>query len=271
MSRFLILGSRGMLGHAASRFLVSRGHEVVSLGRGEFDIARDPMSKLEALARGADALLNAAGVIKPRIAETPVEDVLRVNSVFPHDLARLARRLDKPCFHITTDCVYSGDRGSYSEADFLDCDDVYGLSKAGGDTRDCMTLRTSIIGEERGQSRSLLEWARSQAGGPVNGFVDHRWNGVTTVYLAEIVANILATDRYREGVFHVYSPSPVTKHELVSLIDEVYGLGLEITAVRAPKPCDRTLTSLYSLSGELVTKPIRQQLEEMRSFFRAVN
>lgn len=267
MKHIAVIGAGGMLGNAVVRWFRNAGDEVVAVTRREFDIARAPVEALADLLGDARHVVNCAGVIKPRIADMPIEEVLRVNAVFPHNLALLCRASDRQLFHVTTDCVYSGARGGYTEEDFFDADDVYGLSKNGGDGAPCMVLRTSIIGEETGQSRSLLEWARSQAGKQVNGFVNHRWNGVTTVHLAEIVGTIIDRGLYREGIHHVHSPDTFTKHELVSLIDEVYELGMTVVPVDAPIACNRDLASVHGLSREVATKPLRQQIAEMRRFF----
>src|SRR5207244_1476112 len=154
-----------------------QGHEVKALSRADFDIAKDSVLNIDSLVARADAVINCAGVIKPLIATTPVEDILKANAIFPHNLANLCRHYSRMCFHVTTDCVYSGRKGSYSEEDFFDAEDVYGLSKNGGDSASAMVLRTSIVGEEESRKRSLLEWARSQAGKDVLGFVNHFWNG----------------------------------------------------------------------------------------------
>ena len=136
MSRTIVLGANGMLGYAVGEQVTRRGDDAVLLGRAQFDIAKDPMSKLESIVSGADRVINCAGVIKPRIAEMAVEDVLMVNSVFPRNLATMCNRLDIPLYHVTTDCVYSGKDGNYDENSFFDADDVYGLSKSGGDGAD---------------------------------------------------------------------------------------------------------------------------------------
>jgi dTDP-4-dehydrorhamnose reductase len=236
MSRIAVIGAGGMLGYAVREHFARAGREVLPVTRAQYDIAHEPLQKLASLLEGSRIVINCAGVIKPRIAETAIEDVLRVNAVFPQNLAGLARRLDFRCFHVTTDCVFSGNQiEPYTEADLFDADDVYGLSKNGGDSPDNMVLRTSIIGEEQGQARSLLEWARAQAGQQVKGFVNHTWNGLTTVYLAEVIGRLIDEDRHQPGVFHIHSPNTVSKFELVELISDVYELELRIDPVEVPQ------------------------------------
>jgi dTDP-4-dehydrorhamnose reductase len=269
MSQTVVLGAGGMLGYAVRNYFSRRGDDVVTLSRAEFDIAADPIDKIQAAVAAADRVINCAGVIKPRIAEMSIEDVLRVNAIFPRNLAKLCARHGTRLYHVTTDCVYTGKDGGYDEDSFFDADDVYGLSKNAGDAADCMVLRTSIIGEEKGQSRSLLEWARSEAGNEINGFINHRWNGVTTVHLAEIIQTIEERGLYAPGIFHVHSPDTLNKAELVGVLSDVYELGLKIKPVDAATACDRSLSSKHSLSADVATKTIAQQVREMRQFFAA--
>lgn len=267
METITVLGARGMLGHAVAEYFSRRRCRVIRVGREEFDIAREPLDRLERLIDGATCVINCAGVIKPRIAANTIEDVLRINAIFPRNLAKLCDRHGVRAFHVTTDCAFSGLKGSYDERDFFDGEDVYGLSKNAGDTADSMVLRTSIIGEECGAQRSLLEWARSQAGRAVRGFVNHHWNGVTTLHLAEVVEAILREGLHERGIFHVHSPETLSKYELLALISEVYELELRVEPVAFDTPCDRSLASVHPLSGRLCRKPVRQQLEELRRFF----
>ncbi|MFM8857502.1 MAG: sugar nucleotide-binding protein [Actinomycetota bacterium] len=264
--RALVVGSKGMLGYAVAADLERAGYSVKSISRADFDIARDPFERFVPLIDDVDMVVNCAGVIKPQIATMSIEDVLRVNTVFPRNLGLLCKdRIH--CYHVTTDCVYSGRKGNYSETDFFDAEDVYGMSKNGGDTSDAMTLRTSIIGEESGQQRSLLSWAMSQHSKEVNGFTNHRWNGVTTTHLSEVIRAIEEQDLYQRGIFHIHSPEVVTKFELVQLMSDVYELDLRINPQEAAEASDRSLASVHSLSGKVATKSIRTQLEEMKQFF----
>ncbi|MCK4448649.1 MAG: sugar nucleotide-binding protein [Candidatus Marinimicrobia bacterium] len=266
MNKVLVIGSNGMLGYAVSEYYKRNFFQVVELCRKDFDIAKDPMSKFEKFLDDVDIVINCAGVIKPRIAVNSIEDVLRINSIFPRNLAKLCGRRKIKCFHITTDCIYSGKKGKYTEDEYCDAEDLYGLSKAAGDTKECMTLRTSIIGEEKNQSRSMFEWARSQAGKEVNGFTNHYWNGVTTVYLAEIIKTILEKDLYQNGIFNIYSPNTIKKYKLLQIFNEVYELNLKINPVEADTFCNRSLSTVYKLSSEVVQKTIEHQVKEMRNF-----
>ncbi|KAB2925630.1 MAG: SDR family oxidoreductase [Bacteroidetes bacterium] len=271
MESVAVIGAGGMLGYAVSEFFAQRGYGVRRITRKEYDITKHPFAALERLLADVNVVINCAGVIKPQIAANSTEDVMRVNAVFPRNLATFCKGMNIKCFHVTTDCVYSGSKGRYSEDDVFDAEDLYGLSKNAGEPMNCMTLRTSIIGEERGQSRSLVEWARSQQGNGVNGFVNHFWNGVTTLHLAEVIEKIIRHDMYTEGIYHLHSPNALSKKELLEAIDMVYELGLTVRPAEAPQFCDRTLGSIYSFSTLLCTKTIQMQLFEMKEFFELAN
>jgi len=267
MNKLVVVGANGMLGYAVSRYFESHGYQVKALSRKEFDISRDPIENLGEIIRGYDALINCSGVIKQRINEYSVEEILKVNAIFPVNLAMLCDQLGILCFHVTTDCVYSGKKGVYSESDFFDADDVYGMSKNAGDTNNCMTLRTSIIGEEKNNFKSLLSWVKSQKGKTINGYADHLWNGVTTLYLAEIIEKIIDQNLYEKGIFHIHTKQTLSKYDITNIINDVYGLDIKIQKVNTGAPCDRSLKSEKPLNDLLVTKDLRTQIVEMKNFF----
>lgn len=265
-----VIGANGMLGYAVSNYLKSQKENVFSITRQEFDLAKDQFNKLEKyfVDHKIDVVINCAGVIKPMIASTKIEDILRVNTVAPQNIGFICNKLGLKGFHITTDCVYSGAKGQYNEDDLFDADDVYGMSKNGGEPKNIMTLRTSIIGEENGQARSLIEWARSQKGKEVNGFLNHDWNGVTTYQVGKTILQILKSNSYKPGLYHLHSPAKVNKSELLHIFNDVYQLDLKINSVNASSTIDRTLATKYSLSKDFVQQTIKEQVSEMAEFFK---
>lgn len=264
----LVIGSNGMLGYAVSEYFSRRGDRVIGITRAEFDIVRNPITDLSLFIEEANLVINCAGVIKQVIQDKDIQEILKVNAIFPLNLAFLCNEHGTPCIHITTDCVFTGMKGGYSETDIPDADDVYGMSKNAGDSADCMVLRTSIIGEDRGgHGLALLPWVQSQKGGHINGYTNHLWNGVTTVYLAEIIDSIIEKDLYQKGIFHIFSPEVVSKYELVSKINTIYGLEIEITKYETEVPCDRSLTTGKGLSHMVATKALHDQILEMKDFF----
>lgn len=267
INSILVIGSNGMLGYTVSQYFKRKKYKVVELTRDKFDIDKDRIERLSRYLKKVDVVINCAGIIKPRIKKISIEEILKVNSIFPRNLAKLANKYKSMCFHVTSDCVYSGKKGSYREKDYYDGQDIYGLSKAAGDTNGCMTLRTSIIGEEKQNKYSLLEWARSQKGKEIRGFVNHYWNGVTALYLVEIMEEIIISNLYKKGVFHIFSPEIVTKYELLKIINEVYQLNLKIIKFITSQSCNRSLGTIYDLNKKLVKKPLKQQIKELRTFF----
>jgi len=270
MKNILVTGSNGMLGFAVSEYFLNKDYHVEKITRADFDIASQPFEDFIFLLDEIEVVINCAGVIKPTIANNTIENVLKINSIFPRNLAKVCDQKGIKCFHVTTDCVYTGRKGNYDENDYFDSDDLYGLSKNAGENKDCMVIRTSIIGEENGRSRSLLEWAKSQAGKEVNGFTNHKWNGVTTLYFAEVIENILKNNLYQKGLFHVHSPNTVDKYELLQIFNEVYELKLKINAIEAKDTIDRSIASVYDLSAKVCTKTLQQQVKEMQEFFQKV-
>jgi dTDP-4-dehydrorhamnose reductase len=261
----LVFGADGMLGRAVTRLFAQRAARVVPATRATYDIAGNDFAALRRATADASVIVNCAGVIKPRIAAMPIEDVLRVNAIFPHNLALAAPHAR--IFHVTTDCVYTGDDGGYDENAPVDAQDVYGLSKAGGDSAPVMVLRTSIVGEEEPPGRSLLAWAISQRGKTVNGFTNHRWNGVTTLELARLIGAVIDEGAYQTGRFHVHSQEILTKDEMLRLFSEVYELDLNVVPTLAGEACDRSLRSLWPLAAKHGTPSFREQLVAMRRFF----
>jgi dTDP-4-dehydrorhamnose reductase len=268
MEKFLILGSGGMLGYGVSEYFKKNGFPVYALSRKEYDVLSSDIKILEKKIIDADVIINCIGVIKPMIARYSELDVMKINSIFPRNLSILCSKHNKKLIHIATDCVYSGKKGNYNELDLYDADDMYGISKNGGDIKDCMTLRTSFIGPELVHKRSLLEWVFSQKGNKANGFTNHLWNGVTTIYFAEIVKSILEKDLYERGIFHIFSPQPVTKYELLVLINDIFSLNIEISEAESPEKTDRSLSSVFDVSSKASVKPLRAQLIELKDFFK---
>ncbi|HEY3249500.1 MAG TPA: sugar nucleotide-binding protein, partial [Ignavibacteria bacterium] len=187
--------------------------------------------------------------------------------IFPRNLAALCNYKNTPLIHVTTDCTYTGKKGIYNEKDYYDADDLYGISKNCGDIADCMTLRTSFIGPEKGTKRSLLEWTFSQKGKTVNGFTNHRWNGISTVNFARIAEKIMLDGLFEKGIFHIFSTDTVTKHELLTIFNEIFSLGMTINPIEGPEFCDRSLSSIHPLSGKVSILSVAEQVKELKEFF----
>jgi len=265
--KIYVLGSSGMLGKYVSKYL-NQKYSVIEINRDQIDASKVSQESLSAAlfhigARKGDVLINCVGTIKPRVDELGDTNAIIVNSIFPRILANVCYDMGINMIHPTTDCVYSGLKGSYSENDKYDVSDVYGMSKAMGEPSNCTVIRTSIIGEEVGQKRSLVEWIKSNANNTVFGFTNHYWNGVTCLQFAKICEEIITKHLYWKGIKHIHSNS-LNKKELVETISEVYGLNITVTPKETPLLCDRTLSTVHET---LIKVPnLKQQIIEMKEF-----
>ena len=178
-----VFGSRGMLGKYVRTYLENY-YEVIEVNRNIIDGSDTTEFEIEdrllnLFINKGDVVINCVGAIKPRVDELGDLNAIKVNSVFPRMLANVCEKLEVKMIHPTTDCVYTGNKGSYTENDKCDVNDVYGMTKSLGEPNNCMVIRTSIIGEEVGQTRSLIEWVKSQKDNTVFGFTNHFWKGLS--------------------------------------------------------------------------------------------
>ena len=270
--KVILFGSNGMLGGYIKSYFLKNNINIICLTRADIDIATANHKIIEdkLVACGIDndtIVINAAGLIPQANAQKNIHDhdYLKVNSIFPSVLSTIACKFDAKLIHITTDCVFSGFRGSYNETDLHDAQDMYGISKSLGENLHCTIIRTSIIGEELHNKRSLLEWTIKNKNGNINGYKNHMWNGVTCLELAKIILYIIKNKLYWIGVRHIYSPSPVSKYELVSCINKTYDLNITVNEYFCDKKIDKTLTSIYD-GPVFFIPPIETQIRDQHEF-----
>jgi len=249
-----------MLGHKLWQIFTHRFDTYLTLRRGFnsykqyklFDKARsiDHVSAedFDSVARAItefkpDVVVNCIGIVKQAEAAKDPLVSIEINALFPHRLAKLCRAEKVRLIHISTDCVFSGSKGNYKESDLSDAEDLYGRTKFLGevDYRDCMTIRTSMIGRELETSNGLIEWFLSQEDKTIQGYTRAIFSGFTTNALAEIIAGIITKSPELHGVWHVAS-EPISKFELLSLVKQVYGLNIKVESDETAV-CDRSLNS----------------------------
>jgi dTDP-4-dehydrorhamnose reductase len=265
--KIYVLGSGGMLGRYVYTYFIDNGWDVIGMTRDTFDasnVYKETFFRTFEDAYEGDVIINCMGAIKPMVDKHGTLNAIKVNSLFPHLLANFCDFRSLNMIHITTDCVYSGKKGLYTEKDPHDCIDVYGKTKSLGEPEICTVMRTSIIGEEVGQGRSLIEWIKSMKDKTANGFTNHNWNGITCLQVAKVFMNLIENSKYWRGVRHVFSPNIVNKYELVKLVSDVYGLNISLNATEDKSPVDRTMTSVYDRIFEI--PPIEQQIVEMKEY-----
>jgi dTDP-4-dehydrorhamnose reductase len=244
--KVLVLGGSGMLGHTAFRvFSETAGLDTFATLRTNSVARTFPEALRERLLVGVDVLdqdalawtlaavrphvvVNCVGLVKQLGNAADPLAALPLNALFPHRLARLCDLSGARVVHVSTDCVFRGDRGGYRESDDADATDLYGRSKLLGelDVHNAVTLRTSIIGRELGSSHGLVDWFLSQTGS-VRGFSRAVFSGVTTDELARIIVSRVLDNSALHGVWHV-SSSPITKLNLLKIVRDVYEKDIEI-------------------------------------------
>lgn len=244
--RVLVLGASGMLGNAMVRVLSeSADLQVFGTARaastlryfkpeiGERIIIGVDIENQDSLVRvftqaKPQVVVNCIGLVKQLAdADDPLL-ALPINAMLPHRLARLCELVGARLVHVSTDCVFSGAKGNYTESDLADAWDLYGRSKFLGEVTapHTITLRTSIIGHELGSSHGLIGWFLSQER-QVKGYTKTVFSGLPTVELAQVIRDVILPRPQLSGLYHVAS-APITKFDLLKMVAEVYGKSVEI-------------------------------------------
>jgi len=259
--KILILGATGMLGHTLFARLAGRKNfEVHATARGRVGLAAWFSPQLLARIHGSvdatnfdsilqvlaevkpDVVVNCIGIIKQLpVAQNPLI-AIGINALFPHRLALACQTAGARLIHISTDCVFKGDKGDYTEDDPADAVDLYGRSKFLGEVTEphCVTLRTSIIGHELQGAHGLVEWFLAQPG-KVRGFTRAIYTGMPTVEMERIIAEHVIPNRNLSGL-HQVSSAPISKYDLLQLVARQYGKQTEIER-HDDFVCDRSLDS----------------------------
>jgi dTDP-4-dehydrorhamnose reductase len=260
MTRVLILGASGMLGHKVYQRLP--GHiEVVGT-------TRQANSRLAAITRaggriveGVDAshfeslertlaetkpdfIVNCIGVIKQREDASDAVSCISQNSLLPHQLASWCKGNGTRLILVSTDCVFSGRTGCYTEKDVPDPVDLYGLSKLLGEVSGpgVLTFRTSMIGRELSTFRSLLEWFLRQRG-EVRGYTRAIFSGLTTAAVADELSRVILSRADLSGIYHL-AAAPISKYDLLHMIRSEFGIDIDIVPDDTVR-CDRSLSGAH--------------------------
>jgi dTDP-4-dehydrorhamnose reductase len=255
--RILVLGGNGMLGHRAAT-LLSQNHEVTATLRRPDPVAEaiaprarfvtgvtaeDPGSVAGVMADVAPAaVVNCIGIVKQKADARDELSSIRVNALFPHEVARLCTSAGVRFVHVSTDCVFTGSKGCYSEEDMPDADDVYGRTKLLGEVTDvpgAVTVRTSMVGWEIRHPTGLLEWFASRRGSECDGYTKAVFSGLATSDLVDVIDRLCTEWTDLDGLWHV-STAPISKFDLLSALDGELGWDIRITPRDKPA-IDRSL------------------------------
>lgn len=250
MSRILVLGATGMLGHELWRQCAGREDAFATVRSADGDEPRvisgvsvEDSGSLEraVAAAAADVVVNCIGIVKQDDLAAQATVVVEVNSLHPHRLAAICERSGARLIHISTDCVFSGRKGSYRETDLADPIDLYGRSKLAGEPIGdrVLTLRTSMIGWEIATSNGLLEWVARQDGGSVEGYDRAVFSGPTAPELARLILKLADEHPQLSGTVNV-AAAAISKHDLILKLRDALELDLEVRRTEDPQ-IDRSL------------------------------
>ena len=225
--KFLVLGCNGMAGHMISLYLQEHGHKVLGFDRRESKYvksiagdARDTENLKKLVLEGKfDSVINCIGVLN-QFAEKNKALAVFLNSYLPHYLAEITSGTDTQVIHMSTDCVFSGKRGNYTENDFRDGETFYDRSKALGELEDNknITLRNSIVGPDiNAEGIGLLNWFMQQ-NGEINGYTKAMWTGQTTLQLAKTME--VAAREKAHGLFNTVPDHAISKYNLLQLFNQ---------------------------------------------------
>ena len=258
----LVLGAGGMLGNAIFRlFADDRRYATATFGtlrsaskaryftadqRGKLIEDVDVMSDTGLGAVFADTepsiVINCVGIIKQQEAARDPLTALAINAMLPHRLARHCEEAGARLIHMSTDCVFSGRTGMYTEDDFPDANDLYGRTKYLGEMSyaNTVTLRTSIIGHELGSRFSLIEWFLAQTES-VRGYSKAIFSGLPTIEIARVIRDFVIENPDLSGTYHLSSDA-ISKNDLLTMVAKIYGKQISVIPDEAVD-IDRSLDS----------------------------
>lgn len=286
MPRVLVLGGTGMLGHKVFQHARDRFPETWCTIRG-----RREDSGLERIGLAApatairehvdahdwdtvngvlrelrpDVVINCVGIVKQREEARAAVPSITINALLPHRLAETLAAWNGRLVHVSTDCVFSGDRGNYTEADPSDAKDLYGRAKLLGEVTagNAITLRTSMIGRELREHRSLLDWVLQQDGRTIKGYRRALYSGLTTIELARVICRVIQDHAALRGLYQVTSET-ITKYDLLTLIVDAFGLETRVEP-DVEFFCDRSLVGeRFRLATGYLAPPWPQLVTDLR-------
>lgn len=190
-----------------------------------------------------DIIINAAGVTTRREKESTINQIKFTNSLLPKILSSWSEKNNCRLIHFSTDCVFSGSKGSYKDNDEPDAFDTYGKTKSLGEVSgtNTLTLRSSMIGFELYNKTELLEWVYSNKNKTINGFSNVIYSGITTTLMSKIVIKIINDFPYLNGIYNI-SSAPISKYSLLKKINDIFDLNIKVESVES-RPSDKSLES----------------------------
>lgn len=273
--KILILGGHGMAGHMMTEYFMDKTqYEVIYTSRDTnnkrslyLDVTNSKRVEETIERLEPDIIINCVGILNDHATNNPLL-AFQVNSLLPHQLAKLLERHNGKLIQISTDCVFSGLKGDYTENDFPDGTSVYAQSKQLGEiiSKKHLTIRTSIIGPETKKNGiGLFLWFMKQTG-KIKGYQNVLWNGVTTLELARATEEMIK--QQITGLYQLGSSKKISKYSLLKLIKEVFEKNdVEIIPDHAVVQ-DRTIKNTRN-DFHYVIPDYKQMLIELREWMKS--
>lgn len=229
MRKVVVLGSTGMAGHVIALYLEEQGYDIYRVSRSEkrseksMPVDITDTEALKACLEGIspDIIINCIGLLVNEADEYPEKAIL-INAYIPRWLEKQYKNTTVRLIHLSTDCVFSGKRGSYTENDFQDGPTVYDRTKALGEINNMkdLTFRMSIIGPDADPNGTgLFNWFMQQTG-RIGGYTKAIWNGITTIELARGIDTAINSDL--SGLYHLVPTELIDKYALLKLFRETF-------------------------------------------------
>ena len=245
MKKLLIIGASGMIGHklfiyfsklqnfdtygfVRNKNILSNNKLLDSKKIIEVEILKDYALRNIIHNINPNIVINCAGIVKQNPLIKNISLTIELNSLFPHKLNLICKKEGCKLIQLSTDCVFSGYKGNYKESDFADSRDIYGRTKFIGEVIDknCLTIRTSFIGDELNNRWGLLNWFLSQKN-TVKGFKKSIYSGLTTLEICRVIEKFVIPNEELNGLYHI-SSKPIDKFSLLVLIREIYEKDINI-------------------------------------------
>jgi len=276
--RIVILGASGMLGFQILKTCMDRGLEVFGIVRNrtgldkylnnslqnliyEIDDIRNTRELEKIISKTKpDYIINCVGIVVQLPLSKDHYESISINSLLPHQLQKLATQHNFRLIDISTDCVFNGEKGFYSENDIPNAEDLYGRTKMLGevDYGSAITIRTSLIGREiSDQGHGLLEWFLSSAV-EIRGFTQAIFSGLTTLEFARVILDFVIPRELSAGIYHV-SGEQISKYDLLKMISKVYDKQIEISPTASPS-INRSLDATLFNKRTGYTAPLWEEM-----------
>jgi len=268
MKRVLVLGVNGLIGHTMYRKLKQEGFEVFgTMRRAKIEFMQYDFLQADTIIDGLDVqeisnvsevilqiqpsvVVNCIGITRRKDEISNSIQAIKINALLPHQIAKICQDMSIRMIHLSTDCVFSGDFGLYTEDSIPDASDMYGRTKAMGEVLDnpnCLTLRSSFLGTEISDRTELLEWLLSQKGRTIKGYTKAIYSGVSTVYLSSVITEILRHYPQLSGLYQIAPDTPISKYDLLCIAKNAFNIDVEIVE-------NDSFVSDKSLSGARLKK-----------------